>query len=81
MLDTTGLEGRWKGGLSTAWIQLSLYLLGSFIMFAEAFGLCLSVPLSTAGQHVESHPALTDVVFGDFVHSDGQSARLAHLHA
>lgn len=50
-------------------------------MFAEAFGLCLSVPLSTAGQHVESHPALTDVVFGDFVHSDGQSARLAHLHA
>lgn len=26
------------------------------------------MPLSAAAQHVESHPALTDVVFGDFVH-------------
>lgn len=78
MHDTTGLEGRWKGGYPLPGFSCQQQL---HSRSPKLPGGCLSVPLSVAAQHVESHPALTDVVFGDFVHAGGQSARPAYLHA
>lgn len=52
-------------------------------MFAEAvWRMPISAPLPVAARHVQSHPALTDVVFGDFVHAGAanQPSRHTYMH-
>lgn len=65
----------------TAWMQPSPA--AASLMFAEAVRrMPISAPLPAAARHVESHPALTDVVLGDFVHAGAanQPARLTYMH-